>query len=240
MNNSIFLKTLEKSFLKYLEKGARSNEKLKPLHGAISEDIISNLNSKNESVEDYSAASLGYDKNKERKISGRYIDKAVDITICKNNIPIAGIAVKFVMSNYKQNSNNYFENMLGETANIRCNNIPYFQIIVIPEMIPYFNEDKIISKWEKLNKNNLKKYIKLSEDDINIYMHTPNKTSINIINISGTENPQYDTFQEYNEYYLNNPFTIKYSKEDFEFGNTVIYNDYEKFVKKIVYSILSI
>lgn len=63
---------------------------------------------------------------KEMKLDGRYIDKVVDITILKNSKPIAGIGVKFVMQNYSQNSNNYFENMLGETANIRCANIPYF------------------------------------------------------------------------------------------------------------------
>ena len=62
---------------------------------------------------------------------GRYINKNVDIVIYKRTV-IAGIGVKFVMQNYSQNSNNYFENMLGETANIRSKNIPYFQIFVIP------------------------------------------------------------------------------------------------------------
>ena len=63
-------------------------------------------------------------------------DKKVDITITKQNKPIAGFAIKFVMQNYSQNSNNYFENMLGETANIRSNRIPYFQIFIILDNLP--------------------------------------------------------------------------------------------------------
>ena len=238
MNNLEFLTTLKKSFLKYLETGARSNEKLKILHGAAATDILEKLNVN--SRENYSVFSLGYGKNKEQKITGRYIDKSVDITVCKNNLPVAGIAVKFVMSNYMQNSNNYFENMLGETANIRCGNIPYFQIFIIPDKVPYFDINKKISKWESINSHNLKKYIKLSNDDTNIYLHTPNKTLISIINISGDETPIYDTLQKYKDYYLHTPFSLQFSDKKFAFGNTIIYNDYESFSQKIVYSILSI
>ena len=132
MNNFQFLTVLKKSFIAYLQTGARSNKKLEILHGAISRDLCERIND-----EKYSISSLGYGIGKERKIIGRYVDKKVDITVCENNIPIAGIAVKYVMSNYSQNSNNYFENMLGETANIRSARIPYFQIFIIPDRIPY-------------------------------------------------------------------------------------------------------
>lgn len=90
--------------------------------------------------------SLGYGAGQEHKISGRYVDKAVDITIAENNIPVCGIAVKYIMSNYSQNSNNYFENMLGETANIRSAKIPHFQIFATPDKIPYFDKDGNIKK----------------------------------------------------------------------------------------------
>ena len=133
MNNYQFLTVLKKSFITYLQTGARSNKKLEVLHGAISQDLNERLNDKK-----YSVHSLGFGKGKEHKINGRYVDKTVDITIEENKKPIAGIAVKYVMSNYKQNSNNYFENMLGETANMRSAQIPYFQIFVIPDSIPYF------------------------------------------------------------------------------------------------------
>ena len=97
MNNSQFLAILKKSFITYLQTGARSNKKLGILHGAISEDLQERLNDNT-----YSVYSLGYGIGKEHKINGRYVDKAVDITITENNQPIAGIAVKYVMSNYSQ------------------------------------------------------------------------------------------------------------------------------------------
>ena len=126
MDNQDFLKTITASFNKYLTTGSRSNEKLKILHGAIAKDISSRLNNP-----DFTVLSLGYNNGKEGTISGRYLNKKVDITISKKQKIIAGIGVKFVMQNYSQNSNNYFENMLGETANIRSNKIPYFQIFII-------------------------------------------------------------------------------------------------------------
>jgi hypothetical protein len=240
MNNSHFLNILKDSFSKYLETGARSNEKLKILHGAISQDLSEKLKAFNSAKDKYLVASLGFESGKENKLSGRYIDKVVDITISKNGKPVAGVGVKYVMSNYMQNSNNYFENMLGETANIRCNKIPYFQIFVIPDKIPYFNNAGDITKWEKINENNLKKYIKLSNDNIETYLHTPNKTLVFIINISGDDPPQYKNKDGYKKYYQSTPFSIVLSSKEFVFGNTIVYNDYENFIKKIAHSILSI
>ena len=236
MNNEQFFFTLKKSFLTYLKTGARSNKKLEVLHGAISQDLSERLNDT-----DYSVYSLGYGKGKERKINGRYIDKAVDITIEENGTPIAGIAVKYVMSNYSQNSNNYFENMLGETANIRSAQLPYFQIFVIPDKIPYFNKDGIITKWERINEHNLKKYIKLSEDNIDNYLHTPNKTLVFIVHIQDNNaETKIENKTQYENYYLENDFDIKLSSLNFDFGKTIVYNDYEAFIKKVVFSIKSI
>ncbi|WP_434337424.1 hypothetical protein V2P72_01835 [Mesomycoplasma hyopneumoniae] len=62
----------------------------------------------------------------------RYYDKKVDIGIEYKNEIISGIGLKFVVQNYLQNSINYFENMLGETGNIRSQNDKlYFQILII-------------------------------------------------------------------------------------------------------------
>ena len=39
--------------------------------------------------------------------------------------------------------------MLGETANIRANKCPYFQIFIILDRLPYYKkETKRITKWE--------------------------------------------------------------------------------------------
>lgn len=236
-NNKKFLEILKESFKVYLKTGARSNEKLKIFHGKIANDI-SNLLSQYNSTNLYTVSSLGYGNGKEIKIEGRYINKAVDITISKNGKPIVGIAVKYVMSNYKQNSNNYFENMLGETANIRSNNIPYFQIIVLLEEMPYYLQDGSIKEWEKITEHNLKKYLIMSEDNTEIFLHTPEKTLLYIVKY-----PTYKDLKNKNEYkekYLNFNFDFEYSDININFRNNIIYNNYEEFINKIVYRILSL
>lgn len=238
MNNLQFLDVLKASFLKYLETSPRSNEKLKVLHGAISKDLHERLLRDPKSR--YEISSLGWRGGREDRIAGRYVDKSVDIAVSKGDIHVGGIAVKYVMSNYMQNSNNYFENMLGETANIRCSHIPYFQIFVIPDKIPYFDNTGNIKKWERINEHNLKKYIILSNDSVSDYLHTPNKTLVAIVSMSGDEHPPYDDRRGYTRYYTETPFGITFSPQRFDFGRTVIYNDYEEFMNKVTYTILSI
>ena len=233
MNNSQFLVFVKKTFDAYLQTGARSNKKLSILHGAISEDLQKRLNDNH-----YSVYSLGYGIGKEHKINGRYVNKT---TITENNTPVAGIAVKYVMSNYSQNSNNYFENMLGETANIRCAKIPYFQIFIISDKSPYFDKNGGIAKWETITEHNLNKYIKLSNDNIDNYLHTPNKTLVFIIHIEDKiDITQIPNKVEYENHYLHNDFDMTISRLKFDFGATIIYNDYDKFIDKVTYTIKSL
>lgn len=145
------------------------------------------------------------------------------------------------MNNYFQNSNNYFENMLGETANIRARNKKYFQIIILPEEMPYFKKDGNIKKWEKITNDNLKKYLMLSKDDEDNFEHTPNKTLIFIIKFSKLDKKIIKNKEQYKKFYLNNKKELKISKTKYyEFDNQVILNDYEKFMKKLVHTIKSI
>lgn len=226
MVNKSFLKAITHSFNTYLETGSRSNKKLKILHGAIAENLITMLGA------EYKVKSLGVGDGKESRISGRYIDKAVDITILKKNKAIAGIAVKFVMQNYSQNSNNYFENMLGETANIKCNKIPYFQIFIIPEKLPYYNKDGKITKWESFSEHNASKYCKLSEDDAEHSLHTPTKTLLYVIKLPEPTR-EINNRVEYNEYYRSVKIKTTLSKKTFgKFKSSVIVNDYEEFLNK--------
>ena len=233
MNNSQFLQVLKESFITYLKTSPRSNKKLLILHGAISKDFAERLG------KGYEVSSLGYKAGKEKVVAGRYIDKAVDITVLRDGKPVAGIAVKYVMSNYAQNSNNYFENMLGETANIRTANIPYFQVFVIPDKIPYFNKQNDIQKWEQITGHNLEKYIRLSQDNIDTFMHTPNKTLFFLVHIPESEKALTNK-KDYNEYYLSDDFQLQKSNMKANFGNAVVYNDYETFAEKVTYAIKSI
>lgn len=232
MDNQEFLTVVGNSFKKFLETGSRSNEKLKILHGAIAEDLKERLGN------GYYVQSLGVGNGKELKLYGRYIDKAVDITILKNCNPIAGIGVKFVMQNYSQNSNNYFENMLGETANIRCANIPYFQIFIIPDKLPYYKNDGTIQKWEEFTTHNSKKYVTLSKDDIQTSVHTPTKTLLFVVHLPEIEKEVHDK-KEYVCYYEEKEnFQVCESPAEYgDFSSAVIHNDYVDFADKVVHYI---
>ncbi|MGM9817402.1 MAG: hypothetical protein ACI30B_00260 [Paludibacteraceae bacterium] len=232
MDNQKFLIVVGSSFKKFLETGSCSNEKLKILHGAIAEDLQERLGN------EYNVQSLGVGNGKEIKIDGRYIDKAVDITILKNEQPIAGIGVKFVMQNYSQNSNNYFENMLGETANIRCANIPYFQIFIIPDKLPYYKKDGTFQKWEEFSVHNSTKYLTLSQDDIQTSIHTPTKTLLFVVHLPEIQSEIKDR-KAYVSYYSNCQ-SMQVCESQAQYGNfasAVIYNDYEGFAQKVVHYI---
>ena len=99
--------------------------------------------------------------------------------------------------------------MLGETANIRSARIQYYQILIIPDRIPYYNKDGKIKKWEAVDNKNIQKYIALSNDNIDCCMHTPNKTLLFIIHLS-----EYDaqTREEYKSHYLNHDYRITLSE----------------------------
>ena len=208
MNNEEFLKIVKDAFEKYLETGSRSN---------------------------YELHSLGYKDEKEVVVSGRYMNKKVDIGIEKDNEIIAAIALKFIMRNYSQNSNNYFENMLGETANIRAAGKPYFQILIIPSKVPYFKNNGDLDHIEIITKNNLEKYIKLSHDDINNSIHTPTKTLIYIIDIPDAEFSKIKNNEDYVTFYKNNrDYLISENNELHEFGESFVYNNYNEFIDKVI------
>lgn len=237
MTNKQFLQVVKQSFLKFLKTHPRSNKKLIVLHGAIAKDVKSKLGNR------YEIKSLGIGDGKEGKLDGRYMEKNVDILISKGSEDLAGIGVKFVMNNYSQNSNNYFENMLGETANIRTNNKDYFQILVLPDEIPYYNDKGKITKWEKLTAHNIGKYVVLSKDNAGIFFHTPIKTLLFIIKFPNCDHDTITTKARYKRYYLsqaaNSPIKISTNITG-AFGNAVILNNYEAFIKKIIHYIESI
>ncbi len=219
--------------MKFIDSGtSRSTQKLKPLHGAIARDIATRLGY------GYNVVSQGYGEDKEATIKGRYLDKRVDITIQKEGRAVGGIAVKFVMQNYSQNSNNYFENMLGETANIRANRCPYFQIFIILDTLPYYKNDKTIQRWESITDHNISKYVVLSKDNVDVFFHTPNKTLLYVVHVP--DNALLGTAEEYTSYYraIKPQVTISRNRYD-NFDKSVILNDYEEFMDKVYHTIMA-
>ena len=234
--NDDFLNILTQSFDIYLKTNARSNEKLKILHQKIANDLKNKLDLFN-SFNTFEIFAYGINEGNEKKIKGRYYDKKVDIAIFKNTKQYAGIAVKFVMSNYAQNSNNYFENMLGETANLRANKISYFQILIVLEMMPYFSKENKIIKIEELKLHHLKKYISLSNDNENLFFHTPNKTLLVIIQLPDFKNIQNKL--DYQKMCLGK--RLNYSQKfQFNLGSSLILNKYDAFLNKVAHAILAV
>ena len=237
MDNQEFLKVISNSFKTFLGTGSRSNENLKILHGAIASDMEMRLGK----GLGFEVQLLGIGGGRECNIEGRYIDKKVDITILRKGIVTAEIGVKSVMQNYSQNSNNYFENMLGETANIRCASVPYFQVFIIPEKLPYYKDSGKFSKWEQFTQHNVQKYLRLSEDNVEMSIHTPTKTLLYVINLPELPEDPIDR-NAYVQFYQSMP-KIRVSTSRTQFGlfhPAVVFNDYDVFADKVAHYIKSI
>lgn len=159
-----FIEAISQSFKRYIEHGSRSTEKLKPIHNFVAQTLQKIFG------EIYEVHFLS-DETKEMKVKGKYYDKDIDITVAKDNEPVICLGIKFVTSNYKQNANNYFENMMGETANIQARkDLPYFQLIILRYQTPYYSKTtqrtgtKEPTKIEIINQHDLQKYINLAYD----------------------------------------------------------------------------
>lgn len=233
LTNTQFLDIVKDSFKVYLTVGtSRSTAKLKVLHGGIARDLQEAFGP------EYTIQSQGYGKDKEGVLEGRYYPKNVDIAVSLNGKPVAAYAVKFVMRNYSQNSNNYFENMLGETANIRANGIPYFQIFILFDKLPYYQSGGTFQKWDVITQHNLDKYVKVSSDDPDVFYHAPNETLILLLKLDENPNKTFTSDKDYAAYYLgkiDEKDLVAYStKIDDVFGNSVSFNNYEDFIKKTV------
>ena len=159
-----FIKAINASFAAYNKKGGvRSNKKLIPIHRFLSEIILKKLK------KGYSIKSLGIGDGKEATIDGKYYPKDLDVAIFKDDKIIATVSFKFVTSNYKQNANNYFENLMGETANIRRQNIGFAHFLVLRGHTPYYSKNKGNLRGKEkgieiISEKHLQKYIKLFND----------------------------------------------------------------------------
>lgn len=236
LSNEQFLEVIRESFKTYLKVDtSRSTAKLKTLHGHIASDLKERFGA------GYVIQSQGYGDDREGSIIGRYYPKNVDITVSKDGKPIAGYAVKFVMRNYSQNSNNYFENMLGETANIRANKVPYFQIFIIFEKVPYYKKGGEFSRYDVLTEHNLDKYFALSKDNPDVFCHTPDKTLLVIVKLKEkSKNHIYSDSTAYADYYMrviNDQDLMSYSTmiRNEAFDNSVILNDFRDFLDRTYY-----
>jgi len=177
-NTDEFCKALSLTFANYIKYGARSNKKLKPVHSWIGQEISNRI--------DNSYSVHWVDHPKEDTIEGKYLPKRVDVSVLKKGVSKGVVSFKFVTSNYSQNNVNYFENLIGECANLKMAGIPFGHIFVLRDIIPYYEKSGQISKYEKVTDHNLKKYIELSKDYQ--LMHSPNVMAITIVSVDESNN----------------------------------------------------
>nr|OQX22238.1 MAG: hypothetical protein BWK75_01275 [Candidatus Altiarchaeales archaeon A3] len=186
-----FLKVMSEAFEAYNKFGARSNKKLIPLHSWIAKTVKNRLGA------DFKVNSLG--NGSEKKLDGKYYPKRLDITVIKEDKILATISFKFVTANYDQNSNNYFEQLLGETANIRRVNVGFTHMLVLRAYTPYFDKNKgnlkdKQKKTEILNEHHLSKYIKLFLDQD--FPHKPEVLGIIVTDFDGEGNCHFADLNE--------------------------------------------
>lgn len=189
--NDSFLVAISQAFKAYNKFGARSNKKLVPIHKWLADLILSKLGP------EYSIMSL--DNSKEAKLEGKYYPKDLDIAVLRKEKIITTISFKFVTSNYKQNSNNYFENLLGETANIRRVNVGFAHFLVLRAHTPYYdknfgNKRGKQKKIEVINEKDLLKYVKLFQDQD--FPHKPEVLGIAVVDFNNKGQARFISLNE--------------------------------------------
>jgi hypothetical protein len=192
-----FNSALSDSFKEYQKTGGvRNNKKLIPLHGYLV-SIVKEIWGEGYEFHYHSGGNevkgkkYLTDKRKIEKIKnvpveeisvlGQYYDKMVDIVVTFEEIPIFCLGIKFVMSNYIQNANNYFESMMGETANIQRKEIPYAHILILRRECPYKDENGSVMRTEIIKEEHLTKYSNLVNDLC--FPHKPHTIGIYLVDI---------------------------------------------------------
>lgn len=145
----------------------RSTDKLRILHDAIKAELSKHLEIGNDGAK-YVIRSMGPSpKNaqgvaEEKTLEGAYNPKKVDIYIESGDHDELGVvSVKFVLSNYSQNSYNYFEQSIGETANLKSAGIMVGLFFCLTNPIPYKNRGGNITRHEHVGDKHVDKYRKL-------------------------------------------------------------------------------
>lgn len=153
------LGAVRESYALYFTHGARSSKKVDHFHGFIKSTIDSflernNLTNSHKCVLEHNVDSFNS--------SGK---KKCDIVVLRNSDPIIVFPVKLVMTNYKQNKNNSWENLTGELVHLHWKN-PSLNLIPINILLnhpPYLSSEKIITRYEKVTYDDIRNYELLRE-----------------------------------------------------------------------------
>ena len=142
----VFLEMLKTEiFPAYINCGARSSKKVDILHSHFKKCIDDFIHHR--SLEGKYSCVLEYNVPSANSKGA----KKCDIVVLKNSTPHIVFPVKFIMSNYYQNRNNYWENQTGEIMHLVWKNP---DLIIVPinlifNEVPYLSKNKI-KKFETI------------------------------------------------------------------------------------------
>lgn len=175
-----FLAAMQESYRMVQRHGVRSNQKNRVLHGWVQEELRRELG------DGYTFTGQSPDNTREANVGGMYYDKNVDVLIARDEQELGVISIKFVISNYWQNSINYFEQQIGETANLRRRNIVYGNLFCVTDPIPYKNRDGVITRLEAIREHDIQRYARLRADHEHI--HAPDEMAIGVVDLDTEAN----------------------------------------------------
>ena len=175
-----FLAAVQESHRRMLERGVRSTHRIRALHGWVMNELGATLRS------DYELHGQSDDADsKEKSVDGWYYPKKVDVSVIRGEKVVGVVSVKFVNSNYKQNANNYFEQQMGETANLRRKNIVFGHIFCLTDPIPYYNKQGEATRFDNIRDADIAKYYKLSTD--HMHAHAPDIQALVVLGLDVEE-----------------------------------------------------
>lgn len=154
-----FIQIINETYETYFKYGSRSSKKVDYFHSSI-KDIL----------ERHFTCEKGYDIKLEYNINSCNSSKKkkCDIVVLKNEIPYLIFPVKIIMTNYKQNKNNSWENLTGEVTHIKwCNpDIYIIPINILMDKTPYLNNNKEIKNFENVTTIDIENYNQLIKHNI--------------------------------------------------------------------------
>lgn len=146
-----FITKLYETYRLYMENGSRSSKKVDYFHSFIKTKLENVFN-------DNTKYTIELEENIPSVTASGF--KKCDVVVFKEKEPYIVFPVKLVMTNYKQNKNNSWENLTGEVMHLKMAN-PTLHIVPINiymDKTPYLKSNKMISRFEHITYDDIKHY----------------------------------------------------------------------------------
>ncbi|KQS27985.1 hypothetical protein [Dyadobacter sp. Leaf189] len=146
-----YIGSIQRAYTLMDDGNSHDSDRLNPIHQYIGEQLSGIFNEDN-----FTVIATEYSD-----VEGAYYTKSVPIVVLDGNDTKLCVGFKFVTSNFLQNAINYFQGLLGESANIQTNNIKYAFVFIIPRRIRYRRNGGQIITYQNFKTSHLQKYANL-------------------------------------------------------------------------------